>query len=84
MEGLDLLFMSHKRTSLSAVSPGAGFPRVPAPAARVPALLPTPGHAPLGDAARKPAPSAKEAVAMDRVVVLSRKAVLSVDADHSA
>ena len=48
MEGLDLLFMSHKRTSLSAVSPGAGAPPPHVHAgSQVLALLPRPGRVPL-------------------------------------
>ena len=52
VEGLDLLFMSHKRTSLSAVSPGDGAPPPPPTVhtcSRVLPLLPRLGPVPLHD-----------------------------------
>lgn len=60
VEGLDLLFMSHKRTSLSAVSAGAHPVVCAHVTARAPSLPVAPARVPLRDAVLKLASSTRE------------------------
>lgn len=75
VEGLDLLFMSHKRTSLSAVSAGPTPLSVPTWQSGSPPLPMALPRIPLRDAVLKLASSTRDRIPMSRAVVLSGRCV---------